>query len=355
MADTGILEGAQPHPLRPAFPGLFDSPAQHHGEPRARRHEKSGSGFDLPIAIAILAASNQIPRAGLDDALLVGELALDGSVCPVRGEVAYQLLARRCAPDARDGAKPDHVPLEGVAKPVPRPYRDAARRHRRGLACVPIRKPSRPHRSASGLLGRHRPRDRKARPGDRGGRGARAAHGRKVRVRQDHARQAHDDDIAAHRGSTSDRRRCVSIRLPERTCRPFGRVSVRFAHRITASRRQGLVGGGRPVRPGEISLALGGILFLDELAEFPNNVLQTLRQPLETGSVRIVRVDGAYTFPSRSSCWRQATPARAGTWATARSHAVCTPGQVLRYRSKLSGPLADRIDITSTWRARTRN
>ena len=80
----------------------------------------------------------------------------------------------------------------------------------------------------------------------------------------------------------------------------------------------GLIGGGRPVHPGEISLAHGGVLFLDELAEFPTGVLQTLRQPIERGYVRIVRVDGAFTFRRAFSCWLRAIPAPAAFWAIAR-------------------------------------
>ena len=84
----------------------------------------------------------------------------------------------------------------------------------------------------------------------------------------------------------------------------------------------GLIGGGRPVHPGEISLAHGGVLFLDELAEFPTGVLQTLRQPIERGYVRIVRVDGAFTFPSRFQLLAASNPCPCGFWAIARFRVV---------------------------------
>lgn len=107
----------------------------------------------------------------------------------------------------------------------------------------------------------------------------------------------------------------------------------------------GLVGGGRPVRPGEISLAHGGVLFLDELAEFPSSVLQTLRQPIEEGSVRIVRVEGSYVFPSAFQLLAASNPCPCGNLGDPAVACTCSAAAVQRYQSKLGGPLADRIDI----------
>ena len=107
----------------------------------------------------------------------------------------------------------------------------------------------------------------------------------------------------------------------------------------------GLIGGGRPVHPGEISLAHGGVLFLDELAEFPTGVLQTLRQPIERGYVRIVRVDGAFTFPSRFQLLAASNPCPCGFLGDREVPCRCSASMVERYRSKLRVPLADRIDL----------
>lgn len=107
----------------------------------------------------------------------------------------------------------------------------------------------------------------------------------------------------------------------------------------------GLIGGGRPVHPGEISLAHGGVLFLDELAEFPTGVLQTLRQPIERGYVRIVRVDGAFTFPSRFQLLAASNPCPCGFLGDREVPCRCSASMVERYRAKLRGPLADRIDM----------
>ena len=113
-------------------------------------------------------------------------------------------------------------------------------------------------------------------------------------------------------------------------------------HSISAA---GLVGGGRPVRPGEISLAHGGVLYLDELGEFPSNTLQMLRQPLEDGSVRIVRVDGAYLLPARFQLVAASNPCPCGYLGDRDVACRCSDAAIERYQAKLGGPLADRIDI----------
>lgn len=112
-----------------------------------------------------------------------------------------------------------------------------------------------------------------------------------------------------------------------------------------SSSRAGLVGGGRPVRPGEASLAHGGVLFLDELAEFGNNALQALRQPIEEGCVRLVRADGAYVFPSRFCLLAASNPCPCGYLGDREIPCTCPPYAVERYQAKLGGPLADRIDL----------
>lgn len=107
----------------------------------------------------------------------------------------------------------------------------------------------------------------------------------------------------------------------------------------------GLVGGGRPVRPGEISLAHGGVLFLDELAEFSAQTLQMLRQPLEDGVVRIVRVDGSYSFPARFQLIAASNPCPCGYLGDREVACRCSDAAIERYQNKLGGPLADRIDL----------
>ena len=107
----------------------------------------------------------------------------------------------------------------------------------------------------------------------------------------------------------------------------------------------GLVGGGRPMRPGEVSLAHHGVLFLDELAEYSRNVLEVLRQPLEDGAVRLSRARGSVSFPARFLLVSAMNPFPCGYSGDGSDRCLCDPGQVLRYRSRVSGPLLDRIDL----------
>ena len=106
-----------------------------------------------------------------------------------------------------------------------------------------------------------------------------------------------------------------------------------------------MIGGGSVVRPGEVSLAHGGVLFLDELPEFGRGVLEALRQPLEDGCVSLVRVRSRYTFPARFSLVSAMNPCRCGFLGDPRKDCRCTPAEIDRYRGRVSGPLLDRIDL----------
>ncbi len=106
-----------------------------------------------------------------------------------------------------------------------------------------------------------------------------------------------------------------------------------------------LVGGGSPPRPGEISLAHHGVLFLDELAEFPRAALEALREPLETGTIRIARAAHSAQFPARFQLIAAMNPCPCGWLGASQKACRCTPDQVSRYQGKLSGPLLDRIDL----------
>ena len=126
--------------------------------------------------------------------------------------------------------------------------------------------------------------------------------------------------------------------LPLMATRPF-----RAPHHTISD--AGLVGGGQVPRPGEVSLAHNGVLFLDELPEFKKHVLEVLRQPLEDGSVTIARASVSLRFPARVVLAAAYNPCPCGYYGDKRKECTCTPQQIQRYESRLSGPLLDRIDL----------
>lgn len=307
---------------------------------------KTGSGFDLPIAVAILAASHQIPSRGIDGCLFVGELALDGAVCPVRGEVAYQMLARDSGLTLIGPPAPAHVRLDGLRHgclahlgPLRAGVAEAATEAR-----CPDRIPqaSPPQPDFSDVVGQEVAKRGMviAAAGELGllmvgspGSGKTMLARRMTSILPPLADGERQEALCIHSVCAEPLDGLLAGRRPFRS--PH--------HSVSAA---GLVGGGRPVRPGEISLAHGGVLFLDELSEFPSNVLQTLRQPLEAGRVRIVRVEGAYCFPARFQLLAASNPCPCGYLGDREVPCTCAPAAIQRYRAKLAGPLADRIDIS---------
>ncbi len=118
---------------------------------------------------------------------------------------------------------------------------------------------------------------------------------------------------------------------------------VRSPHHTTSN--VALVGGGANPRPGEITLSHRGILFLDEFPEFPRNVLEALRQPLEDGIVTVARASGSWTFPAKFTLVAAQNPCPCGYYGDASKKCQCLPGQIFKYQKKISGPLLDRIDL----------
>jgi magnesium chelatase family protein len=310
---------------------------------------KEGSGFDLPIALAVLAASRQLPSDCLAGHAAVGELALDGRLRPVPGalvaaEGARRSGSRRLVCAAESGAE---VALAGV-EPVPvRHLAEAVAyfRGERGPPPVPADAEAEPELQPPEL-------------GDvRGQERAR-------RVLEIAAAGSHNLLFAGPPGigKTMLARRLPGI-LP--TLDDAASLEVTRIHSVAGMLPPGaglvrtppfraphhtastasVVGGGSTPRPGEATLAHHGVLLLDELPEFPRPVLEALRQPLEDGMVAIARVGGRVVFPARFQLVGTMNLCPCGARGDAAVECCCTPQRIDRYREKLSRALLDRFDL----------
>ena len=305
---------------------------------------KTGSGFDLPIAVAILACTRQIPREGLDECLYVGELALSGDVRPVRGLVAFDVLAKeqhltlvsgsRALPSESGARVCTHITdlLGGVRElPTARPHSQAsiADKHESDALdfCDVVDQEMAKRAFVISATGNHGllmvgP------PG--AGKSMMAKRMPTILPKLSEAERMEVMLIHSVAGQSLE-----SVALGERPFRaPHHAISL-----------GGMIGGGQPVTPGEISLAHHGVLFLDELPEFGPSVLQSLRQPLEDGTVRIVRVDGTYTFPCEFMLVAAANPCPCGYLGDPDHQCMCSAARIQTYQSRIGGPLMDRIDV----------
>lgn len=303
---------------------------------------KHGTGFDLPIALGILVATGQLPRAAIAECMAVGELSLDGSLREVPGMLAYSLAAQGSsrpllAPPSdsvrmRDGV--DLRPLRALAElrsGLPEPLRMASP-PAIGTRCIPDFGEVRGHALAKRALliaaaGQHNllmvgpPGSGKSMLARRLP-GILPPLGEKERIET-----ALVHSVAGLTGSAA-----------LNGIRPF-----RAPHH--AASLAGLIGGGSPPGPGEVSLAHNGVLFLDEMAEFGPAALQALRQPMEDGEVTLVRADGRIRFPARFALVAASNPCACGFFGDAQKRCSCTAPAVARYRNRIGGPLMDRIDI----------
>lgn len=314
---------------------------------------KDGSHYDLAIAVAILTISGQLKQAQVDNSVFIGELALDGSIRPVRGIIN----AVECAQKHRFTRI--FIPEANLEQAL----------LVEGIDIVPI--------SDLKQLFLHLKQELILQPASKPTESARVhitpAHTLDAISGQAQAKRALTIAVAGRHnillngppgsGKTLLARTMTHL-LPELT--PRERIAVTKLHslsgesteEIVATRpfraphhtvsRTALIGGGTRPKPGEISLAHHGVLFLDEIPEYPRSVLESLRQPLEDRQVSIDRAQGHLTYPADFMMVATMNPCPCGYYGDEAKECSCSMLQITSYQKRLSGPLLDRIDLTLT-------
>lgn len=307
---------------------------------------KEGGRYDLAIALGILAASDQVPADLLGELEFVGELALSGSLRPVRGAITAVLASRRVG-------RRLVVAAGNAAEVALCPQAEALSADSLLAVCAHLhQRQALPPAQSAPLTG------------SRAGADLSDVKGQLQARRALEVAAAGGHNLLLY-GPPGTGKSMLASRLPgilpplneneaievaairslvdrqvsaDWTLRPY-----RHPHHTASS--IAMVGGGSNPKPGEITLAHRGVLFLDELPEFPRGVLEVMRQPLETGTVSISRANAQVNFPARFQLVAAMNPCPCGFYGDDSDRCRCSMAQVQRYRQKISGPLLDRIDL----------